>query len=173
MSLSSAHGILDGRKVSIAQFGAQLLLGLFHLCGHVGKAAEIAAKLIAKLGLRELAVAHLAQSAVVEGFRHLGLAPSHELGMTLAAEPEELVHGGEELFAHLGAELTAEPLTVVVVDRRATHAVDVPGHVEEELQVVTGHLRVVDVDNPHLPHVVVVGRAHLVVDEARLHGGQP
>ena len=93
--------------------------------------------------------------------------------MAFTTETEELMHGGEELFAYLGAELLAEPPAIVVIDGSTAHAVDVPCHVEEELEVVTSHLRVVDVDNPHLPHVMVVGRAHLVVDESWLHGGQP
>ena len=51
--------------------------------------------------------------------------------------------------------------------------VDVPCHVKEELQIVGCHLWVVDVDNPQLTAVVVIGCFHLRIRQAGLVRGQP
>ena len=61
----------------------------------------------------------------------------------------------------------------MVADSLGTDTVDIPRHVEEELQVVARHLHIVYVGYPELAHIVVVGLAHLVVDKSGLGGGQP
>ena len=50
---------------------------------------------------------------------------------------------------------------------------DIPCHIEEQFQIVAGHLRVVHIGNPYLPYLVIVCLTHLVVDKSGLGGGQP
>ena len=57
--------------------------------------------------------------------------------------------------------------------RTVANTTDVPGHVEEQLQLVGGHLRVVDIGNPQPAAVMVVGGAHLFINEAGLRGAEP
>ena len=61
----------------------------------------------------------------------------------------------------------------MLVDAGWGNTVDVPCHVEEELQIVSSHLGVMDVGNPQFTAVVVVGSLHLAIDKARLCRRQP
>ena len=104
---------------------------------------------------------------------HLHLCPAHELRLADSAETVELTHGGGQLLTSLLAKLCTEPLLQMARQCRWVYSVDVPRHIQEELQVVGSHLGVVDVDNPQTAAVMVVGRLHLRVDESRLRRRQP
>ena len=65
------------------------------------------------------------------------------------------------------------PFTLHQTPFTRNNRVDVPRHIEEEFELVGGHLGVVDVGNPQSAAVVVVGGTHLGVDEAGLSGGEP
>ena len=53
------------------------------------------------------------------------------------------------------------------------YGIDVPGHIEEELEIVGSHFGVVDIGYPQPSHVVIVGLTQFIVDESRLGGRQP
>ena len=103
----------------------------------------------------------------------LRLCPAHELRTAQAAEAVEVAHAIQQDTARLLAKLAAEPPPVVVAQRRWRHAVDVTRHVHKQLQLVASHLGVVDIGNPYLAHLMVVGLPHLVADQSRLGGGEP
>ena len=61
----------------------------------------------------------------------------------------------------------------MVTDGLCTYAVDVPGHIEEEFQIIACHLHIVHIGNPELTDMMIVSFTHLVIDESRLSGRQP
>ena len=136
------------------------------------KAAEVGQPL-AGFAQRQLGLADGRLAAGIFLLVQLHLRPTHEFRLALAAEAVVFVQDGSQLAACRGAELRAEPLFQMLSDGLGPDAVDVPRHVKEQLQVVGGHLGVVDVGNPQPSGVMVVGRAHLVIDKAGLRGGQP
>ena len=101
------------------------------------------------------------------------LCPPHKLRATLATKAEEVVHRWEKTVAGLCPELSAEPCLVMPVECRGTDTIDIPCHIEEQFKIVARHLHVVNIRNPEFAHVVVVGLAHLIIDQTGLCGGQP
>ena len=103
----------------------------------------------------------------------LHLCPSHKLRTSHAAQLVESRHGRSYLLAHLRAKLSAEPGAIMVRHGSRRHGIDVPCHIQKELQIVACHLQVMHIDNPHLPDMVVVSLAHLVVYQTGLRRRQP
>ena len=58
---------------------------------------------------------------------------THKLRTPHTAEPVELMHHREKAFADFQTELPTKPGLIVIIQRFATHTVDVPGHIEEKL----------------------------------------
>ena len=119
------------------------------------------------------AVTHLRQTSIVELLVDLHLVKAQELRTAFATETEELMHHREELYAYLSTKLSAEPSLVVIIYGLSTHAVDVPGHIEKELQIVACHLRIMHIHNPEFTNIVVIGLAHLIVYKSGLCCCQP
>ena len=61
----------------------------------------------------------------------------------------------------------------MVAHHMGIDAVDVPSHIQEEFQVVSSHLRIMHIDYPYFANVMVVCLLHFLVDQTRLHRGQP
>ena len=101
------------------------------------------------------------------------LSPSHKLRTTLATKAEEVVHRREKAVTSQRTELSAEPPPVMVIQGRGTDTLNIPSHIEEEFKVVARNLYVVHIRNPEFAHMVVVGFAHLVIDQTWLCGSQP
>ena len=169
MGGSGLYGVLYGGKIGITQGGTHGGGNLLHL---TAQTEEAALETVA-LRLGPVGIAHGRQTAGVHLLIQLHLCPPHEFGTADAAEAIELAHDGEQAAACLVAKLAAEPSLIVVAERLMGDAVDVPCHVEEQLQLVARHLGVVHVSYPQAARVVVVGLPHLAVDESRLGGGQP
>ncbi len=170
MGVGGKYGIFDGCKVGVLQLWTYHSFHILYGFGHGGVAFEIAVQLVAELGGGELGVGGRTKSARIGLFVKLNLAPAHELRPPLAAKAVVFVHCGEQFLSCFVAKQAAKPVLVVSVEGGCTHTVDVPSHVEEQFEVVAGHLGVVDVHYPELAHVVVVGSTHLVVHQARLCG---
>ena len=172
MGVRCEDRIFNCCEISILQSGRDHLPDLFHLSSDSGITVEVPVELPTK-GIRELSVALRTQTAVIERLVKLRLAPTHELGMALATEPEEFRHRREELLTGPLTKLSAKPCLIMVSDGTALDTIDVPRHVEEQFKVVACHLRVVDIGNPQFPDIVVIGRPHFVIDESGLHRREP
>ena len=98
------------------------------------------------------------------------LCPSHKLRLAYGGEAVELLHDGKQTAACRLPELAAKPLELMAEDGGGGDGVDVPCHVEKQLEVVGGGLKVVHVGYPQPSGVVVEGLPHLVADESRLCG---
>ena len=62
---------------------------------------------------------------------------------------------------------------IVIIHTVFLDAVDIPGEVKKQFEVITCHLRIMHIGYPYLPDIMVVSLSHLVVDESRLSGGEP
>ena len=162
----SLNGILDGGKVGIGQFRTHDFADFLHLSIQRSKTAL---KPVA-LFLRPDAVAHLRKTSVVEFLVDFHLIPSHKLRASHVTEPIELMHHGEKPFTNLLTKLPAEPGPIVVIQRFTRNTVNVPGHIEKELEVIARHLRIMHIHNPKFSDVVVVGFAHLIIYQSGLGG---
>ena len=163
------NGILDGSKVSISETGTYRLPNLLHFMAECSKPLFKPITLL----LCPIAVANLGKSTIVEFLIDFDLIPTHELGATDATELIELVHHREESLACLLSKLPTEPILIMIIERRAIHAINVPRHIEEKLEIVTCYLHIMDIHNPEFPNVMVVGLAHLIIDQSWLGSSQP
>ena len=176
---SSEDGILDGCEVGVFQLRTNQLLDVLHQLAQLVVFTQIALQLVAEGKGIELRVACWRQSTLVFLLVEFHLAPSHELRLSDGRELVELAHHGQQLVAAFLAELLGEPRFEVVVQPcyfvtlLPCYFVKVPRHIEEQRQLIGSHLRVVDVGNPHAACSLLIGGRHLVVEQARLRGGEP
>ena len=91
----------------------------------------------------------------------LHLCPPHEFRAANAIQAVEFPHGRRYGMPHLCSKLGAEPAFKVTAYCRRGYCINIPSHIKKQFQVVSCHLRVMNICYPQFPAVVVVGRLHL------------
>ena len=116
---------------------------------------------------------HRRKTTIISLLVEFDLRITHKLRTPLATKTIKLMHHGEEPSADLLTKLPTKPGLIVIIQRFATHTVDVPSHIEKQFEVVTRHLRIMHIHNPELSDVVVIGLTHLIIYQSGLGGRQP